>query len=185
MKPPIRVVQGAIARGMLGAVAAQLDLAQRPIVMFGREVMQPRLTALLGEGTYTYSGKTMVAQPWTPLLEALRKGVEAKTRSSFNVCLANYYRDGKDSIGWHSDAEPELDPTAPIVSLSFGVARPLLVRPKGLKAPSSPSYFCFPLDDGDLCVMAPGMQDAWEHSIPKATAAVGPRLSLTFRRLRT
>ena len=37
------------------------------------------------------------------------------------------------------------------------------------------------LGHGSLCLMAPGMQDTWQHRIPKASFQCGERISLTFR----
>ena len=55
---------------------------------------------------------THVAIPWTPLLADLRARIEETVGESFNSVLLNYYRDGRDSVAWHSDDERELGPAA-------------------------------------------------------------------------
>ena len=46
----------------------------------------------------------------------------------FNSVLLNLYRDGQDSMGWHSDDESELGPAPAIASLSLGEPRRFLLR---------------------------------------------------------
>ena len=51
---------------------------QEPIKIFGKERMQPRLTAWYGDQakSYTYSGITMSALAWTPTLQNIRAKIE-------------------------------------------------------------------------------------------------------------
>ena len=44
--------------------------------------------------------------------------------------LLNLYRDGRDSMGWHADDEPELGPAPTIASLSLGALRRFRLRPR-------------------------------------------------------
>ena len=61
----------------------------------------PRLTAWYADRglTYTYSGVTHEALPWTEVLRKVRRQVEEAAATPFNSLLLNYYRDGQDSIG--------------------------------------------------------------------------------------
>src|SRR5262245_55369393 len=76
----------------------------------GRLIPVPRLTAWYGDpaAVYTYSGLRKEPLPWTPLLAHLRERIRNTAKVDFNSVLLNYYRDGNDSMGWHSDDEPEL-----------------------------------------------------------------------------
>ena len=67
---------------------------------------------------------------WSPLLLSLREKVQEACGdgSSFNSLLCNLYRDGKDSIGWHSDDEASLGPAPTIASLSLGDTRLFSLR---------------------------------------------------------
>lgn len=69
---------------------------------------------------------------WHPVLTTLRLAVEEKSGHTFNSLLCNLYRDGKDSIGWHSDSEPSLGPQPVIASLSLGDTRVFSLRKQPL-----------------------------------------------------
>lgn len=140
----------------------------------------PRLTAWYGDpgATYVYSGLRNVPLPWTPLLTALRDAVIAAAGAPLDSALLNYYRDGRDSIGWHADAEPELGRDPVIASLSLGAPRRFLLRHAKKKGRS----MTFVLGDGALLVMAGATQHHYRHSVPKEDEA-GERINLTFRRI--
>jgi alkylated DNA repair dioxygenase AlkB len=143
--------------------------------MYGREVATPRLTCWFGGSAYHYSGTENLAHTWLPELDALRARLETATTAKFNSCLANLYRDGADSVSWHSDDEPELGFQPTIASLSLGSTRDFKLRHQTSRAVSTVS-----LAHGDLLVMRGNSQEAWRHSIPKRAHA-GPRINLTFR----
>jgi alkylated DNA repair dioxygenase AlkB len=99
-----------------------------------------------------------------------------------NAALANYYRDGRDSMGWHADDERELGPSpddVAVASLSLGAARRFLLRHRTRGETRE-----LALGDGSLLVMRGTTQRHWRHALPKTRAAVGPRLNLTFRVVR-
>lgn len=169
-------------RHMATALRQTLAWQQKPIVIFGREVMQPRLTAWYGDPgcSYVYSGKRNEPLPWTPLLNDLRAAVEQITDARFNSVLANCYRDGQDSMGWHSDDEPELGPDPVIASLSFGAPRRFCLQHRKHKAQRLELL----LQDGDLLLMAGATQRHYRHALPKTAKPVGERLNFTFRWIR-
>ena len=146
------------------------------IVVYGKRHLQPRLTAWHGEASYTYSGLRLAPLPMTPLLAQLRAAVEAATGHRYNSVLLNYYRDGADSMGMHSDDEPELGPQPAIASLSYGATRGFVLRHK-----TSKRTLKFDLADGNLLLMAGPLQRHWLHGINKTAKPTGPRLNLTFR----
>jgi alkylated DNA repair dioxygenase AlkB len=146
------------------------------VVVYGKRYLQPRLTACHGDAGYTYSGLYLAPQPMTPLLEQLHSAVEAATGRRYNSVLLNYYRDGADSMGMHSDDEPELGPQPAIASLSYGATRTFILRHKRSKRSLK-----LDLADGNLLLMAGDMQQHWLHGINKTAKPTGPRLNLTFR----
>lgn len=105
-----------------------LPWQQERITMFGRSVLQPRLQAWHGDVAYTYSGLTMSPHPWTPDLNELKARCEAIAKVQFNSVLANLYRHGQDSMGWHQDNEPELGRNPVIASVNLGETRRFLLR---------------------------------------------------------
>jgi alkylated DNA repair dioxygenase AlkB len=150
--------------------------------MFGREVDSPRLSCWIGDpGTdYIYSRTRFEPRPWTSSLLVLRERVEAFSGARFNSVLANLYRDGQDSMGWHSDDEPELGPQPVIASVSLGAERRFRLRrklPRGTRA----TPLGLPLAHGSLLCMAGDTQRYYQHDLPKLAGMVGARINLTFR----
>ncbi len=148
--------------------------------IFGRSIPAPRLSAWYGEpgASYAYSGQRYEPKPWTPELARIRTEIEAATGAQFDSVLANLYRDGQDSMGWHSDAEAELGRDPVIASASFGAARRFV-----LKHRSTGERHELLLAPGSLLVMRGALQHHWKHALPRTRAAVGPRINLTFRRV--
>ena len=168
------------AAAFLAQLTADIAWEQRAIRIFGQEIPQPRLTAWYGDpaARYTYSGLVWEPRPWTPALLALRQQVESASDTPFNSVLLNLYRDGRDSMGWHSDDEPELGPAPTIASLSLGATRRFRLRPRaGLAHPP----FALDLSNGSLLLMRGPTQRHWQHTLPKTARPIGPRLNLTFR----
>ena len=93
---------------VLTELSAVLGWEQRTITMFGRTVPTPRLTAWVGDAPYTYSGVRNDPQTWPARLAGIRDLASVAAGVEFNSCLVNLYRDGGDSMGYHSDDEPEL-----------------------------------------------------------------------------
>lgn len=155
---------------------------EKTIKLFGKEVMQPRLVAFYGdEGVaYTYSGKTNIAMPWTATLQSIVSDIAQQTGMSYNSVLINYYRNGQDSMGWHSDDEKELGEKPLVASLSLGVTRRFAFRHKLDKKHT----FVMPLTEGSLLVMPASAQKFWQHAIPKTTQQ-GERINLSFRKIVT
>jgi alkylated DNA repair dioxygenase AlkB len=165
-----------------GAVAWE----QPELILYGRKVLTPRLTAWYGEpGTaYRYSGRTFEPLPLTPLLRDIQQQVEQLTGCTFNSVLLNRYRQGTDSMGWHADDEPELGPAPEIASLSLGAARnfSLKPKPKTALAEQDPKLrHKLLLPHGSLLLMLSPMQANWQHAVAKTKQVVGERLNLTFR----
>ncbi|MBD1557088.1 alpha-ketoglutarate-dependent dioxygenase AlkB [Vibrio sp. S9_S30] len=153
-----------------------LPWQQESITMFGKEVLQPRLQAWHGHASYTYSGLTMHPHPWTKELRSLEKRCAKLSGQRFNSVLANMYRDGRDSMGWHQDNEPELGPNPIIASLSLGGPRRFVLKHKYSNEKQE-----FILGHGALLIMAGETQHYWLHAIPKTKKVVNTRINLTFR----
>jgi alkylated DNA repair dioxygenase AlkB len=140
----------------------------------------PRLTAWYADPgrTYSYSGVTHHATPWTPVLLDVKHRAEEAAAMTWNSLLLNLYRDGRDSIGFHADDEPELGVNPVIGSISLGAERRFI-----LKHPASGEKLEFALPHGSLLVMGGTSQHHWRHGVPKTKKPVGPRINLTFRRI--
>jgi alkylated DNA repair dioxygenase AlkB len=143
----------------------------------GKEVAIPRLQAWYGEKGYGYSGLQLTPLPWTAALAAIRQRVAEYCGIDFNSVLINYYRNGNDSVAWHSDDERELGPDPRIASLSFGATRRFDMKHRTRK----PMKTQMLLESGSLLVMGSGMQRHWVHQLPKDPQVGAARLNLTFR----
>lgn len=161
---------------VLARLLAETAWRSESITLWGKQFLQPRLTAWHGEAAYTYSGLRLEPLPFTPLQQEIRAAVEAASGRRFNSVLLNYYRDGRDSMGMHSDDEPELGAEPAIASVSFGAARSFILQHKRTK-----HRIKVDLTDGSVLLMAGQLQENWTHGINKITREVGPRVNLTFR----
>jgi alkylated DNA repair dioxygenase AlkB len=174
--------RGYAERDLFDQLTGSLHWTQDRIVVYGREVQIPRLNAWYGDpGTdYAYSGLQLQPRPWLPALGDLREQLSAHLQHRFNSVLANFYRDGSDSVGRHADDETELGPLPLIATISLGASRRFALYPKkkGAAAPWRAD-----LPGGSLFVMAGRCQQAWQHEIPKTARPVGGRVSLTYRQL--
>jgi alkylated DNA repair dioxygenase AlkB len=160
---------------------------QDKIRMYGKEVALPRLHRWFAEDMqrYQWSGLEMQAEAFPDRLTLVRARVAETVgthfnSTHFNTALANYYRDGRDSVAWHADDEPELGSHPVIASFSLGASRRFLIRKKddpGRKIE-------FELPHGSLFIMCGKTQRVCEHCLPKQKAA-GARVNLTFREIGT
>ena len=145
-----------------------------PMTRWG--VPTPRQVAWFGSVRYMYSGVCHEPTPeWPPLLNELRRQLEEHLNARFNSVLANRYRDGSDTVAWHSDNEPELGPNPTIASISLGATRRFKLRSH------QKEEVHYDLNHGDLLVMSGETQTHWQHCIPRTKGPVGPRVNLTFR----
>ncbi|MCC2972989.1 alpha-ketoglutarate-dependent dioxygenase AlkB [Massilia sp. IC2-476] len=163
---------------VLARLIAETDWREETVVVYGKRHLQPRLSAWHGEKGYRYSGLSLAPLPFTPLLDTIRLAAEEATGRRYNSVLLNYYRDGRDSMGMHSDDEPELGLEPAIASVSFGATRPFILRHKLTK-----ETLKLPLTNGSLLFMAGRMQANWMHGINKTAKPTGSRLNLTFRNI--
>lgn len=166
------------AREHLIALVDETPWESRNIVLFGREVPQPRLACWYGDRAYTYSGLTLEPRDFTPRLRELAEVAAGFADCSFNTVLANLYRDGHDSMGWHADDERELGSEPVIASLSFGAVRRFRFRHR-----ESREVVEVALEPGSVLVMRGLTQHCWMHDLPKTTKVTEPRVNLTFRHI--
>ncbi|MDC1203831.1 alpha-ketoglutarate-dependent dioxygenase AlkB [Salibacteraceae bacterium] len=152
---------------------------EREIKIFGKTYNQPRLIAWQGDLSYKYSGGTWPASPFSKTVRLLKNAVEMETGATYNGVLLNLYRNGNDSMGWHSDNEKELGVDPIVASLSLGEDRVFKIRPNSEKGNSTSLI----LHNNSLLVMKAGFQNLYEHSIPKTRKPKGIRINLTFRKL--
>lgn len=101
--------------------------------------------------------------PWTPELMMIREKVEDLAGVQVNSVLLNYYREGNDSVAWHSDKEKVLGKRPVIASVTFGQVRSSDIRCKT----NHNEIYSVRLEHGSFLLMKAGLQEAFEHRISK------------------
>lgn len=153
---------------------------QESITVYNQRHLQPRLTAWYGDygvsadGGYEKLYKTVA---FTARLLALKTKIEMMSGYQFNCVLANLYRDGQDSVGYHADNERILGPNPVIASYSLGATRRFLLKHNQ----DNVQKVACDLQHNSLVLMHGELQHHWQHSITKTQRSVAPRINLTFR----
>jgi alkylated DNA repair dioxygenase AlkB len=162
------------------------------VVIIGRRVDTPRWHASYLR-QYKFSGIQLgsfdrpIPQKVKEILEWANRelikdfSVESGSEAAFNQVLVNWYRDGHDYIGKHSDDERQLVPRSPIFSLSLGAERKFRLRTKKDGKISRDIL----LNDRDIVMMCGDTQKEFTHEIVKIAGKkgenVGRRINVTFR----
>ena len=152
---------------------------QQPnVTVYNKTGPIPRLQCFISENNieYGYSHSKLIVEPWPDVLLAMRKRLERHLNQPLNSLLVNYYRDGNDTMGWHSDDEAELGHQPTIVCISLGAERVLKLKHK-----ASNKVTDLKLHSGSCLIMSGNSQRDYQHAIAKQTTLAHPRISLTFR----
>ena len=151
---------------------------QESMFMYGKKINFPRLTAWYGDNDtqYKFSGITLQPHPWTSEIINIKQKIEPLSKVIFNSVLLNLYRDGNDSISWHTDAESELGLNPVIASVNFGETRSFQLRHITTKEKHT-----IELSHGSLLIMQGELQHFWQHQVPKTNKKINERINLTFR----
>ncbi len=156
----------------------QIKWREYEMEIFDKTVTAPRMIAWYEDKENI--GASLNGPDWTPELLTIRKKVETETELSFNSLLLNFYRNGNDSVAWHSDKEHHTGKNPIIASVTFGETRMFRLRHKFRK---DIPRVDIPLHHGSFLLMAGTTNSFWQHQVPKTTKKVLPRINLTFRRV--
>lgn len=143
--------------------------------MYDKIVTAPRMVAW-----YDDSETSLGKSSWPKELRTIKTKVENETQIKFNAVLLNLYRNGKDSVSWHSDKTQSENKDMNIASVTFGETRMFRLRHKLLKYQPQIEI---PLHHGSFLLMAGKTNSFWEHQVPKTAREVLPRINLTFRQV--
>ncbi len=164
------------------ALLENVPWQQDSIKMMGKKINIPRLTCWFGNEAYTYSGIKMSPHPLNKELKEIKTKLEKISNCEFNSVLLNLYRNGNDSVDWHSDDEKEIDPNSKIASISLGVNRDFQyksIKKNHIKLQN------LSLPSGSLLIMNPPFQKNFIHRLPKRKKVTSSRINLTFRVIKT
>ena len=170
------------ADALMAELCETVPWEQRPIVVFGREILQPRLIGWGGDLPYKYSGQTLPPRPISASLRALMTRAAQIADTPFNHVLLNRYRDGQDTMGMHADNEPELGKNPTIAAVSLGAQRTFVLAPKNKRGRGFRKRI--QLEHGSLLIMGGTIQHRWRHGIPRQNKVQDDRINLTFRWIR-
>ena len=154
------------------------------IIVCGKEIKTPRFFQNYGE-SYNFSGVNHKSLAITPTLQKYLDYVNELNQDkpyNFNQILVNWYRDGTDYIGYHSDDEKQLIPNTSIYCFSFGSERDFLIKSKNTDVDE---LYKYKLLNNSLIEMGGECQKYYKHSISKITGEkslkIKPRISITIR----
>lgn len=160
------------------SIKNSIQWRQESMNMYGKRVNFPRLTSWYGDKGkfYSYSGLTLQPNEWTKDLLFIKEKIELEANTEFNSVLLNLYRNGNDSMSWHTDAEKELGINPIIASVNFGATRTFQLRHINTKEKIE-----IELTNGSLLIMMGELQHYWQHQVPKTKKIVDERINLTYR----
>ena len=161
------VIAPSLAIAWFEALREQGDWHESSRMMYERLVGVPRLHC---HYDIAKSGLPTVLRD---ALAVVKQHVDAP----FNSIGLNCYRDEHDSVAPHNDKLQELVPHQPIVLLSLGATRTMIIQRK--KPPRLKTEL--QLEAGSLLLMGWNAQLHYDHSIPKLRQPVGMRISVAFR----
>lgn len=169
------------ANVLMASLLEEIHWNQEGMMMYGKYIQFPRLTAWYGDNDkpYSFSGITLQPKNWNKELLEIKALIEPIANTNFNSVLLNRYRNGSDSISWHTDAEKELGKNPIIASVNFGAERIFQ-----LKHMRTQERIDIPLRHGSLLIMLGELQHNWQHQVPKTKKVIGERINLTFRTIK-
>ena len=153
-----------------------LDKISKDVVWNNR--MKSRKTASYGY-PYNYSGIEYEFLRFTKELQELSDIVGSLLGYKSNNCLLNYYNDGSNKMGYHSDQVDKLEKGTGIAIVSFGVSRLISFK----KIEEDVEEFNLELKSGSLFFMSTELQSMYKHAILESET-LKPRISFTFRRIK-
>lgn len=161
----LEVVPGWVtgAGALFETILAAAPWAEHERPMYDRMVVEPRLTTRLWPDPPEIVGEMAAA-------------LSGRYGRDLSVVSANLYRNGRDSVAWHGDRVGRHRDDTVVAVLSLGSPRRFLLRP----VTGGRSRRLIPAA-GDLLALGGTAQRTWQHSVPKTTQPVGPRVSVMFR----
>ncbi len=134
--------------------------------LFDQTFREPRLTA---------EYKTLHKVPDQALLDAVR-ALSQNYSVTYDSLWLNFYRNGRDSTGWHRDRFSCRRPSCIVPVLTLGATRRFLIKPR-----NGGRAVTFKPGSGDLIVMGGRSQGDWVHSVPKEPGMAERRISINFQ----
>lgn len=155
------------------------------IKIFNKLIETPRWFQSYGED-YIFSGikheSTQIndfIQKYINYANSLEEKEDDFDGNYFNMVLINWYKDGEDYIGFHSDNEKQLIENSSIYCFSFGCNRDFII-----KSIKSSNKEIINLENNSLIIMKGTCQKTHKHSIPIRKKIKERRISITLRKFK-
>lgn len=133
---------------------------------------------------YYFSGMNCGGGELPDILRPLLDWINNLGYGEFNQVMLNWYKNGNNYIGSHSDDESQLKKDSSIISISLGQERIFRIRDKKDKT----ILFDIDLPDRELLIMGGKFQKELLHEIVKVNGKKGqkmsPRINITFRQFK-
>jgi alkylated DNA repair dioxygenase AlkB len=126
--------------------------------------------------SYHYRRGTRRRYPLPEFLPPVLRTIHDRFGFLPNNCVANRYRSGDNTIGFHSDETMEMRPGTGVVIVSLGYPRHLVLR----RIDNPATRFHYALAPGSAFHMTDDLQDSWQHGLLREPGA-GTRISLSLR----
>ena len=136
--------------------------------IYGKEILLGRRYVVYG-GSYGFAGQEHAGLDNVP--EILRPYLQYG-----NSLLVNFYRDGSEYVGYHSDSQRDLVPNQRIYCFSYGAERKFKFQHKETKA-----VLDLMLPHNSLLIMKEHTQRLWKHALPVMKKITERRISVTVR----
>lgn len=148
--------------------------------MYGKVIKTPRLLSSMKDEEFkmedAYKATVYNTGGWTEPVKEVKEMIEKRLGIKIIYAQMNYYRNGKDYIGFHADRE--LDEGGVIASISLGAERKFVLHKK-LNKQKKYEFF---LENGSLLTMDyKAANKNYKHSLPKAPKVTEGRINITFR----
>lgn len=208
LKLPFRIRQGLLSKSsdairttepndLVPQFVTQVDFQSDTIrtTSTNRVVPERRQTAWQGDDSvaaFSYSGKSMERQQWSPIVEIVRECLHEHTTHYYDGCLLNLYPDGESGMRYHSDPDQGSLWDYETAVVSIGATRKFAFRSNPTSSPgrgdggnnnrSKPHVFV--LFSGDVTEMFRDCQERYQHTVKTADAReeTAPRVSLVFKK---
>ena len=148
--------------------------------VYGKEFDTPRLQKAYGRD-YKFSGTIAHSDPVPEILNRLIEYMNDKYKVNFNQILINWYRDGEDYIGMHSDDESDIIKGSPVITVSLGTTRDFVLQEKKENGDGKREREVIKMEDNMVVVMGGTCQKTHKHGVPKRKRIKGSRISITLR----
>lgn len=141
--------------------------------MFGRECEMKRLQQVYGQD-YVFSGVVHKSEPIPENFKCLIDYFSKKYSRNYNMVLVNWYRDGNDSISFHTDNEKKIKPDSEIITISLGTERDFVIKNSEIKKVIN-------MENNSFLTMGGKFQKQFQHSVPPRKKITKERISITLR----